>query len=403
VRLQWQPEAQIPVLFATNRHATGKDDPLDFYDNKLAENSGFQRGQALIKVPPRHVRGKVERPSWVLVTLQKASNTDLARAFNAPQVTAEDLTKDFSYVDKIKPLGASDFDAELANAIKKSKSKTAILYVHGYANSFNDAVFRTAQIVHDLETPNYDVVPLMFSWPSDPGLSKMDYKKARDAERLDRSSTDLKNFLKEIKDNTDIGTVHIIAHSMGAEVLGQAMQKMGDEMGLMFSKKSTLVKPVFRQIVFAAPDVTVKTFNEVIEPAIKSNHSITTYGAKTDIALWLSSIINGEDRAGRLPIKLAKEWALKDCVDTIDVTSVTKEGDFLEHSTWAESKHVLNDLRFVLRDGLKPSSRGLTPQDNSKWSWSLLESNNQQNIEPVARASSNNPPVLGCSRKSVQK
>jgi esterase/lipase superfamily enzyme/outer membrane protein OmpA-like peptidoglycan-associated protein len=388
--LSWKAQDQIPVLFATNRQRTGEDNPLKFYNNNINKEKGFQRGLAVIKVPPHHVRGKVERPDLLMVTLEKITEMEPVKSLHAPKIIAEDPTTHFSYVDKIKELKKSVFDTELAKAVKESKSKTAVLYVHGYANNFNDAVFRTAQIVHDLETPDYDLVPLMFSWPSDPGMTGMNYWEAGDFKRLDKSSTDLKEFLKEIKDNTDIGTVHIIAHSMGARVLGQALVKLNTEMGNKGS--GTSIKPVFRQIIFAAPDIDVETFNKYIDPAIKSNHSITTYGGKTDVALWFSSIINGKPRTGQLSFGM-----VKNCMDKIDVTAVGKEGDFLKHSTWAESKHVLNDLRFVLRNGLNPLERGLKPRKNKK-TWALLENDSQDNINPGPQLISDTQPALGCKQ-----
>lgn len=391
--LAWKPENQIPVLFATNRQRTGKDNPLDFYDDNVTKKTDIQRGLAIIKVPPKHVRGKVERPSWVMSKLELFTKTELARNLNIKERTAENLITDFSYVDKIQELDKPVFDAELAKAVNKSKSKTAVLYIHGYANSFKDATFRTAQIAYDLATPEYDVVPLMFSWPSDPGMMNLNYIKARDEERLTASSQALANFLREIKNNTKIGTVHIIAHSMGAEVLGQAMIELKDEMGDFEAGKPTLIKPVFRQIIFAAPDVSVKTFNNVIAPAIKSHHTITTYGTGGDIALLFSSIINGEKRQGRLLQKGAKE-----CVDTVDVTAVAKEGDFLKHSTWSESTRVLDDLRAVLRDGLNPLSRGLTPGSKDKGNWLLPEIDSWKNIKTLSQPTPTNPAAWGCSQ-----
>ena len=350
----WKANDTIPVLFATNRQRTGSDNPYYFYGNQLIDepdSKNLRRGIAVIKVPPIRDRGEVQRPGWVQVILERITSHPLAHSVGIRATPAADILTEFSYAEKIEELTTSDFGAALMIAVGKSKSKTAVLYVHGYANDFTDAAFRAAQIAFDLATPNYDHVPLMFSWPSDVGITGMDYDEAR--KRSLASGYDLARFLNEVAANTDIGTVHIIAHSMGAEVLGYAMIKLGvSEMGVVQVNKP--VQPVFRQIVFAAPDVTPRIFEDVIEPAIRTNHWITTYGATTDLPLWLSTLKNRQARTG----SVSASARLPGCVDTVDVTAVAKKG--LSHSTWAESPRVLDDLRLVLRDGLEPSIRGLT-------------------------------------------
>ena len=113
------------------------------------------------------------------------------------------------------------------------------------------------------------MVSIMFSWPSDLGLFGHDYREARKGAQA--SDYDLAGLLREIANTTNIGTVHIVAHSMGAEVLGHAMIKLGVVAMCMVTANRT-ARPRFRQIVFAAPDVTPRIFEDVIEPAIKTNH-----------------------------------------------------------------------------------------------------------------------------------
>ena len=351
----WKPNDQVPVLYATNRQPTGSDNPFHYYGNALIDRpdrNNLRRGIAVVRVPPERERGEVSRPGWVSVTLERVSSHPLAKALGFSPRPASDPRTEFAFAQPIAELSSTDFTRGLKQAVSSSKSKTAVLYVHGYANDFADAAFRTAQIVFDLARPDYDLVPLMFSWPSDPGGTGMGYGEAR--KRSEASGYDLARFLEEVAAATDIGTVHLIAHSMGSEVLGHAMLKLGVHQ-LGFERAGQQERqPVFRQIVFAAPDVTPRIFEEVIEPAIVTRHVITTYGASTDLALWISTIKNRQERAGRV----GATERVPECVDTVDVTAVAKAG--LAHSTWAESPRVLDDLRLLLRYGLAPSQRGLT-------------------------------------------
>ena len=224
----WKPNDQVPVLFATNRQPTGSDNPFHFYGNALIDRpdrNNLRRGIAVVRVPPDRQRGEVSRTGWVAVTLERVTSLPLAKGMGITPRPASDPRTDFSFAQPIAELPAGEFARSLNQAVSRSKSKTAVLYVHGYANDFADAAFRTAQIAFDLAQPDYDLVPLMFSWPSDPGGTGMNYGEAR--KRSEASGYDLARLLEEVAAATDIGTVHLIAHSMGSEVLGHAMLKLG--------------------------------------------------------------------------------------------------------------------------------------------------------------------------------
>jgi esterase/lipase superfamily enzyme len=357
----WVPNDRVPVLYATNRQATGSRNPFVHYGTRLVEREdrdNLQRGVAVVRVPPDRQRGELTRPGWVRVTLERVSQSNAARALGLPEVRAADPKTQFSFEGELRELDAKAFAAELARALPQGGKRQAVLYVHGYANDFAEAAFRTAQIVHDLAQPDFELVPLMFSWPSDPGLGGQNYAEAQ--RRSEASGYDLARFLREVAAQTDIGTVHLIAHSMGSEVLSHALRTLGNDW--LQQPQGGKTGPRFRQIVFAAPDVTPRLFLERIEPAIRSRHSITAYGTDQDLPLWFSTQLNRRERVGA-----AGGIA---CIDTVDVTAVAS--GLLRHSTWAEAPRVLDDLRLLLREGLQPALRGLTPRRGAGTSlWAL--------------------------------
>jgi esterase/lipase superfamily enzyme/outer membrane protein OmpA-like peptidoglycan-associated protein len=382
----------VSILFATNRERTGSDNPYVFYSNRMPAPTVAQRlrrGLAVIHVPETHWRAsEIKRPSLVMVTLERTSATPLARLLGVSTIKAADSRTQFSYAEEIEELTRNEFASELKTAVSKSKSKTAVLYVHGFANDFTDAVFRTAQITFDLSTDQYDFVPLMFSWPSDPGVIGAGYEEAR--KRSLASGYDLADFLAEIAANTDIGTVHLVAHSMGAEVLSTAMMKLGvADIGV---KDKGGLEPLYRKIIFAAPDADPFLFENAIGAAIKTNHAITLYGAKTDLPLWLSSFKNREGpRVG----SVSTASKLPGCVDKVDVTAVAQG---LSHSTWAESKKVLEDLQLILRDGLDPLTRGLKKRRTSdRVIWTLSSAPQKTSIRTSVAKGSGASRNVSCS------
>ena len=53
--------------------------------------------------------------------------------------------------------------ALVGQKIRHSPKKQVLVFVHGFNNRFEDAVYRFAQIVHDSGT---QAVPVLFTWPS---------------------------------------------------------------------------------------------------------------------------------------------------------------------------------------------------------------------------------------------
>lgn len=349
--LPWAPNNRVPVLYATNRARTGSSMPELFYGNRLVDREdrdNLQRGVAVVQVPPQREVGEVARPGWVRVTLQRVTGSAPFQAMGMEPVVAADPLRHFRFEAVPQELDAAAFAQTLRKALQGGADRhEAVLYVHGYANDFADAAFRTAQMVRDLARPGFELVPLMFSWPSDPGLLKADYEEAQ--RRAEASGYDLARFLQEVAQHSDIGTVHLVAHSMGSEVLSHALLRLG-EAGLRAELQGRSV-PRFRQIVFAAPDVTPRLFRERIAPAILAQHSVTAYGTRDDLPLWFSTRINERPRMGQAERSVP-------CVDTVDLTAVAS--GLLRHSSWAETPRVLDDLRLLLRDNLAPAQRGLS-------------------------------------------
>nr|AEQ20435.1 alpha/beta hydrolase [uncultured bacterium CSL12] len=151
--------------------------------------------------------------------LAKIQPSALLDAMNVAKFKAEDPDQHFTFAYPIEELTPTDFRSDLKKLLRASTSRSVTLFVHGYANSFKDAAFRTAQLSFDLRLERYDTVPVLFSWPSDP--SGINYPGAKD--RIRSAGNHLAIFLNRLVGATGVGVVHIIAHSMGADVLAVAL------------------------------------------------------------------------------------------------------------------------------------------------------------------------------------
>ena len=344
------PSRVIEVLFATNRVRTGDADPARFFGESEMAGGEDQRltfGRAVVAVPPRHHRGELEEPSLVRATVSKITKSDIARALHVPPIEALDPDLHFTFAKPLELLDDASFAKALRESIAAAKRHEALLYVHGFANSFADAAFRTAQFAYDLTDSKHDIAPLMFSWPSDPNA--VNYAGA--AARTWSSGRQLARFLERLVDTAGIGVVHIVAHSKGAEVLGFALDHLRTA-NLMTLQANGRLAPNFNQIVLAAPDIRAADFEGMVLPAVASGHHVTNYVASNDEALKLSKKVNAGPRAG----DSGSGVLLVHGVQTIDVSAVN--AGLLGHSGFAESKRVQSDIAEQLI-GLSPEQRRL--------------------------------------------
>ena len=362
----------VPVLFATNRRKTRSTQPdrapdpeAYFSDQEIDPAAGEAPtlGRAFVRVPPTHTRGSVERPGWIRLSLQKLTTNETLQAFGVQSYKAADARRHFTFAQPIEELDDQAFRSELKKSLASAGSRSAVVYVHGYANSFADAAFRAAQLTFDLRAEKYDTVPLVFSWPSDAG--GINYLAAKDRARS--AGWHLAEFLNKVADSAGVNVVHIVTHSMGAEVLGYALNTLGvtNLAGVDLRQR---VAPKFNQIVLAAPDVRAQDFEKVILPAIKSRHRITNYASSNDWALRLSKKGNAGARAGDSGPQLTPVEG----VETIDASAVNNE--LVGHAFFAESPRMIRDLAQLLSVGAPPQSRGLTPrQRNQRTYWVISQ------------------------------
>jgi esterase/lipase superfamily enzyme len=201
-----------------------------------------------------------------------------------------------------------------------------LVFIHGFNNRFDDAVFRFAQIVHDSGAP---VVPILFTWPSRGSVLAYGY----DRESTAYSRNALESLLKAISRDPAVGEISILAHSMGNSLALETLRQMAIRDGR--------VAPKIRNVLLAAPDVDVDLAREaIIDMGPKANRpSFTLFVSQDDRALAVSRRVWGsEARLGAInpdqePYRTQLEQAN---VTVLDLTKL-KAGDALNHGKFAES------------------------------------------------------------------
>ncbi len=213
-----------------------------------------------------------------------------------------------------------------------------LLFVHGFNNTYESAVFRFAQIVHDSKT---NAVPVLFTWPSKASIFAYNY----DRESANFSRTALSDMIEFAIDHPEIGDITIMAHSMGSWLTMEALRQVSLTRGRIPDK--------ITNVILASPDVDIQVFSSQLRDMGPERPHITIFTSLDDRALKISRrIAGGVDRLGAIdpsvePYSSELERA---GVTVMDLTKL-QANDRLNHSKFAESPEVVKLIGQRLIDG----------------------------------------------------
>ncbi len=172
------------------------------------------------------------------------------------------------------------FSAAISSAARQGGRSKVLIFVHGFNNRFDDAVYRFAQVVHDSQAEG---IPVLFTWPSRGELRLNAY--AYDRESAIYSRDTLEQLLDTLAANRDVKEVNILAHSMGNWVTLEALRGKAIGGGKIGHK----IKNVF----LVAPDVDVDVFRTQIRRMGNARPRFALFVAQDDKALSMSQFIWG--------------------------------------------------------------------------------------------------------------
>lgn len=318
------PPKPAPGPLVTSSIAIGK---ITYATPTTERGSKLTTGAAIVTIPntARQV-GTIPRP-------RQYTFLD-PRYYRETESPAKHFT-----IASLRVLDAAELVARANSLIDKSQrfKDQALVFVHGYNTSFDDALYRTSQIAHDLE---FDGLAAMYSWPS--RGTYVDY--SYDLNSAARSQSYLIAFLERIARETRVKRIHIIAHSMGNRPLIEALRAVQQ------NAKSD-VRSKIGQVVFAAPDVDRDLFTEITSK-LEIGLGRTLYASNEDKALILSRQADGVPRAGDVP---PGGPVILNGLDTIDISSAsTKALLATNHSNYAERSHILKDIQLLIDTGTRP-------------------------------------------------
>lgn len=305
---------RIPILVATTRNRVNADWP----GNRFGALDANALSWALAQVNVPSYRNRAE---GVIPRANAADTPDATRTM---------------YISSLLPADSLRFLQRLRDDLAATRSRDVLVFVHGYNSSFEDAAVRLAQLVADM---GFDGTAVLFAWPSQGTLSGY----VRDQQTARNAGWHLLHLLRDQLPQAQPDRIHVVAHSMGSEVLSRAFALMDPRDSL----------PRLSQVVFAAPDVDARIFGREVLPIIRQRAAgVTLYASSEDEALRASRVLNGVWRLGLGGDSLT----VLDGMTTIDATRV--RGDILGHTLFGNAA-LLSDLHALFTEGRAPTERRL--------------------------------------------
>jgi esterase/lipase superfamily enzyme/Tfp pilus assembly protein PilF len=218
-------------------------------------------------------------------------------------------------------------------------TRQALVFVHGYNVTFENALKRAAQIAYDLR---FDGPVFAYSWPSQGNL--LSYP--ADRIQAENARDYLAMFLKEVVAPMGAANVHLISHSMGNKLMLEVLRDAAEHGGLGVT---------VGEIVFAAPDVEVSQFRMLVSHVPGSGRISTLYASNNDRALLASRVFWQGAPAGY--VALSKGPCVVAGVESIDISEAGDNFFGLNHDLFASNPVISADLRTVLRSSVHPPDK----------------------------------------------
>ena len=280
--------SRVQVLAATTRQRSDAD-PGEMFNGRRAD--GMSYAAVTVSIPPDGSRrvGEIQWPA--------SPPGDPSREF---------VTVSASYI------GKQDLSAAVSATARQTGRSKVLVFVHGFNNRFDDAVYRFAQIAHDSKAPG---IPVLFTWPSRGELNLRAYTYDRESANYSRDA--LEQLLDLLAANPNVKEINVLAHSMGNWVTLEALRVMSIRTGRIGAK--------IRNVMLVAPDVDVDVFKTQIRRMGSARPRFALFVSKDDKALSLSQTIwGGVPRLGEIdPAQEPYRTELaKDQIEVFDLTGL---------------------------------------------------------------------------------
>jgi esterase/lipase superfamily enzyme len=284
--------SQVTILAATTRQ---KSSVLgEMFNGQRADKVSY--ASITVSIPPDSAR-KVGEIQW-------------------PANPPGDPRRDF-VTTAVNFISNQEFADDLTSVTKRTNRNKALIFVHGFNNRFDEAVYRFAQIVHDSGASG---IPVLFSWPSRGEVSLRAYTYDRESANYSRDALD--GVIDQIASNPRVKEINIVAHSMGNWLTLEALRAL--------SIRNKHFPGKIKNVLLVAPDVDVDVFRTELHRIATPKLRIAVFVSRDDKALALSKTIwGGVPRLGDIDptSKPYRSEFERDHIEVFDLTKLKSIGD----------------------------------------------------------------------------
>jgi esterase/lipase superfamily enzyme len=308
-------KSEYIVWYGTNRRPHDPANIANGYSSR--RDATIHYGSCRVNIPGSHKIGSLGSPWW-------------KRLFT--------WTDDRLRLIEISETSDAAFWDHLSTHLTgvRANDRHAVIFVHGYNVSFDDAALRAAQIGFDLSVKG---TMAFFSWPSQGQLQGY----MADEATIEASESIIGDFLVDFATRSGAEAVHIIAHSMGNRGVLRAVNRIADR-----ARQRTGLP--FGQIILAAADDDADTFRNLCAAYRQVSLRTTLYVSTRDRAVEASHWLHDFPRAGLMP-----PICVVPGIDTINVANV--DLTLLGHGYVGAARDVLQDMYQLITHGSPPAKR----------------------------------------------
>ena len=334
---------EMTVFFATNRNLITVD--------------GSEDGGPKLRFGPHPADFRVGTAGVAINERAKVRGTkvDDEVEFSSVQL-ADEVYED----GKFKRKGSDDLFPELMKALEALKDgksgssvrRSALVFIPGFNYTFQESIERGALLAHLYSTESHELVPFVFSWPSDGTIWFSYDDDRRDAElsgaaagRAFRSF--VRYLLRQRREQQCISAAFLVAHSMGAYALRYAVQEV--------VKRPDEVFQLFDVAIIPAADEERDTLGhrEKLLPLSRLAGEIVVYTNKRDKPLKFA---DSPPRMGHHGPPPGTEESFGAPITTVSCEDVDwPEKDETRHQYYRISPEVVQDITAVL-NGDRPEA-----------------------------------------------
>jgi len=302
---------------------------------------------AFAAATPPAAAGIAARPTLMAVTTRNAVKGARAKPWFGTQRASQPSNVRIQLSSPadgpLSAVGIGDWSIQSVEPVPFGESFSAsptrrdvLLYVHGFNQSFETAALDAARLSDGLK---FRGDTMLFSWPSKNSLLNYIY----DRESALWSRDALEDMLDALMADSSVGTIHVVAHSMGTMVTVEALRQLYDRRAAMMGSR-------FGAIVLASPDIDMDGFKSSVVRLGGFSKRVTVLTVASDRALsTMRDMAGGVTRVGIAEKAQLEALGLR-VIDASDYA-----GGGLNHDLFLTNGQVREVIRQVMDDARPPS------------------------------------------------